>query len=134
MQLNAPESSAVLLGAGIHRSSTDELLLDYTIDVHSLSLVDGVNCEKKVKIIVGVVAWKGSGEPQRKFTVVNQDLSPAQLQSVLADGLHARQSLPLGPGPAVVKVGTMDLATGVFGTLDIVYNGSAATSQDTSKR
>ena len=122
--MNAPESSSVPIVADLRRSNSGELELIYTVDVRSLKVEEDKDCQKKLDLVVGVVAWKDSGEPKREFKVLNQPMSQTQFENVELNGLQAQKILSIAKSLAVVKVGVMDLKTGQFGTLNIAYDGS----------
>lgn len=123
MQRNAPESSGVLFKAKLSDAGAkDKIQIDFAIDARDITFKDEQNCAKKLNMVVGAVAWTlDKKEPTRIFQIFDPVLTPEAFASYESNGIKVRQQIILGPGPAIVRLGVMDLATGKIGTVNIPY-------------
>jgi hypothetical protein len=123
MQRNAPASSGILLKAKFSNAAGgNNVQIDYAIDTRDLELQDASNCDQKMNIVVGAVAYaSGPQQANRIFQAFDPTLSPDAVASVAKNGLRVRQQLALAPGPLTIRLGVLDLTSGRMGTLDVPY-------------
>jgi VWFA-related protein len=125
MRHGAPVSTAVLFKVKLDKKVPGKLGLHYTVDPHTLLLVDGQGDRKSAKINCAVVEYDDAGNLLGTSTVqVSALLRPDQLPLLEFSGYPAAQEVPLLPKAKWIALGVQDANTGSFGTVQIPVEAS----------
>jgi VWFA-related protein len=127
MRNGSPETTSILFKVRLDKNIAGKLGLHYTVDSHTLTLVDAPDNSKSAKINCAVVEYDEAGSLLGTSTVqVNAVVRPDQISLLEASGFPANQQVPLLPNATRLAIGIQDANTGSFGTLQITVRPAAA--------
>jgi VWFA-related protein len=120
MRHGAPPSTTVLFKVKLNKIAPGKVDLHYTVDPHTLDLVDAADGRKSAKINCAVIEYDEAGDLLGTATIqVAAALRPDQMQLLESAGFPATQQVPLLPTSKWLAIGIQDANTGNFGTLQL---------------
>ena len=119
----APPSTSVLFKVDLDKSVPGKLGLRYTVDPHTLVLVDASEDLKSATIICALTEFDANGHfLVTSSSQVSASLGPAQLPILETGGFPARQQVPLLPKAKWLSIAVQDANTGNIGTLHLAVD------------
>ncbi len=122
MQPDAPISTQLILKAHVAppQDPGQPTAIDISIDAHDLVFTEDAAKLKTPVAQFVAVAYDSNGKQSDSFSLgFHPALSQAQMEALLASGLHLHRELLLKPGIYQLKLGVMDRTSGRIGTLDV---------------
>jgi VWFA-related protein len=127
MRHGAPVSTSVLFKVALDKKVQGKLGLHYTVDPHTLALIDSSDNRKSAKVNCAVVEYDEAGALLGTSTIqVSAILGKEQLTLMESSGYPARQEVLLLPKAKWLTIGIQDANTGIFGTLQISVEPQAS--------
>ncbi len=122
----ASPSISVLFKVDLDKSVPGKLGLHYTVDPHTLVLVDASEDLKSATIICALTEFDADGHFLVTSTSqVSASLRPTQLPILESGGFPARQQVPLLPKAKWLSIAVQDANTGNIGTLHLAIDPPA---------
>jgi VWFA-related protein len=122
MQPSAPVSTQLIMKARVipAKSPGEATGIDILIDVHDLTLTEEEKNQKEPDVQFVAGAWDANGKQSASFSEeFHAPLTPAQLESLLRNGLQVHQGILLKAGSYQLRLAVMDRLSGRIGTLDV---------------
>ncbi len=124
MRLDAPASTMLGLRAvpGLAGGAAKGVMLQTTVDVGGIGFTTDAEGRRHAKLVVGLMAYPvGVADPKAVQIggTLNLNLTEAQYRELVAQGLSVPQTMPLGSGRYLLRVGVMDHGSGRVGTLTV---------------
>jgi hypothetical protein len=122
MQPSAPVSTQLIMKVRVipAKSPGEATGIDILIDVHDLTLTEEEKNQKEPDVQFVAAAWDANGKQSASFSEeFHAPLTPAQLESLLRNGLQAHQGILLKAGSYQLRLAVMDRLSGRIGTLDV---------------
>jgi VWFA-related protein len=134
MRNGAPVSTSVLFKVRLDRTVPNKVGLRYTVDPHTITLVNGPDDRRVAKVNCAAVEYDEAGAVLGTTTVqVSASVRPDQMALVESSGIPARLDVPVIPRAKWLAVGIQDANTGNFGTLQLhIDSQNAAASPPAS--
>jgi hypothetical protein len=128
MRNGAPVSTSILFKVRLDKNVPGKVGLHYTVDPHTLRLVDTPDNRKSAKINCAVVEYDEAGALLGTATIqVTAAVRPDQMPLLESSGFPATQQVPLLPNAKWLAIGIQDANTGSFGTLQVAVEPAAKT-------
>jgi VWFA-related protein len=123
MRHGAAPSTSILFKVRLDKNTPGKVGLHYSIDPHTLKLVDAPDNRKSARINCAVVEYDDAGAVLGTTTIqVAAAIRPDQMPLVESSGFPATQQVPLLPNAKWLVIGIQDANTDRFGTLQLAVD------------
>jgi hypothetical protein len=120
-----PNSTSLYLKAEVlpPDSEHSEVRISCLIDPQQITFADNQNGGKHAAIDLLIVAWDKNGKDVgHSAQTVETNLNPAQYRKIMASGLQVNQVLPVSAPPHRLRLGAVDRASQLVGTIDVMLD------------